>query len=461
MGERVSLLNVVRQSLRLDIGWVNYHWGRFPDYYLKLLAHLFKRPGIPRELIRHTAKGLRSTAHRVIRKRFPRQDSRVLFFVDSINQWRAVKSIKEKTEDAIFWVDGKWEGELFFPGDLARLVSLLYLPLILWEALRKSPRFQPWTLKYSLSGYLNAYGYFLVGALIMRRHKPKALVLANDFGPETRALLFAAKYLKIPTFYVQHAPVTSDFPPLEVDHALLDGTLARDHYAVKNPDCKIHLVGMARRASTARRFDTPPLRTNRLGLACNDFDSRETIEFLLEELSREVPELKVVVRPHPSEWRRFSMYRSVAQKWNAEYSDPVVESSWDYLERLDFLVAGNSGISLEAAFLGVISLQHEKLTSGWDHYGYQAAGIVRCIKTASEIRPLFDAWDEIRHQLSSALTQCDATFGTAHDGRSPEISAGIITRVARGEALPTDGGFFFQPREPYRSHGDLPGPSSH
>ena len=43
----------------------------------------------------------------------------------------------------------------------------------------------------------------------------------------------AAKQLSIKTAYVQHAPVTREFPPLEVDLALLDGPVSVERYAIK------------------------------------------------------------------------------------------------------------------------------------------------------------------------------------------------------------------------------------
>src|SRR5690606_18182252 len=54
-------------------------------------------------------------------------------------------------------------------------------------------------------------------------YKPKNIFFSNDHTPAARALLIAAKDLSIKTIYLQHAAVSTIFPPLNFSLSLLDG----------------------------------------------------------------------------------------------------------------------------------------------------------------------------------------------------------------------------------------------
>lgn len=421
----------LKRAFRLDIAWTCYLWGTVPDYSKNLLGHLHKRRGLFWELAKHVVKMLRSFRNRFLVRVKPRNPPEVLFFIGSINHFRAVKPVRERTVNGALWVDTRVDGDCFFPGDLARFVGLLFLPYVYYQGWRRSPRIQRWTIPYSLSGYLDAYGYFVAGLMSLQRLRPKALVLSNDHGPQTRALLAAAHELGIATFYIQHAPVTADFPPLEFQYALLDGADAQRKYRVKNPQCQIHLVGMARRTSTSHLIAAKRFRTNanRLGVALNDFNSMESLETLLQEIRLELPEIEIHIRPHPANWMGFKAFRALAHKYRAHYSDPSTESSWEFLQKLDFIIGGNSGILLEAAFSGVIPLQHASLAKGLDHYGYQRAGVVRPIQSAAEIRELKQSASQVLEELLLVLREFDATFGTDRDGQAAEIAAEVVNRA--------------------------------
>lgn len=425
-----AILSLFSRTLFLDLGWVNYLWGVKPEFAHDQFQYQIIHVGIPAQLVKHVGKTLRS-----LRWRFQHRGRRagtpeILFYVNTINQARAVMPVQAKTRNSALWVDVKMEGELFFPSDLAHFFGFLSLPWALFQVVRRGSSMEKWTLRFALTDYLDTYGYYFVGSLWLKKLRPRVIVIASDHSAPNRALMKAAMDLGIRTVYIQHAPVTADFPPLEFDIALLEGAISQERYAVKNQACQIHLVGMARRVCSGDTYRKKAGRESvqKLGVAFNDFDSQETIESLLLEIKRELPEAEIVLRPHPGDWSRFAAFRELAARLGLIFSDPKAQTSWQFLESLDLLVGGNSGILLEAAFLGVIPLQHKFLTKGYDHYGYQNTGVVYPIQSMADVKALKPV--QVREGLTAGLQKFDSTFGTEWDGKSAELAAGILERSA-------------------------------
>ena len=423
-----STVELLKECLALDIGWINYFLGANPDYSRKYIIQQYKRKGLTYEIVRQVYRICRSFRNRFIRRQAEAKNYEILFFADSLNQFRAIRPVKERTIHAALWVDGNFPGELYFPADLARIISFLFLPLVFFQVHRKGSKIQRWTLAYGLSDYLDAYGYFLVGVVFLKKLKPKALVLSNDHGAQPRALMLAARLLSIPTVYLQHADVTSGFPPLEFDYALLEGTNALRKYAVKNSQCQIFLVGMARR--TLKKEVREASLYSRLGVAVNHFDSSERIHSILSEIKDALPDMELVLRPHPNDRGRFQSLRNLCSAFGIRYSDPVVELPWQFLKHLDFVVAGNSAIVLEAALAGVVPLQHELLlqVQGYDYYGFNEYGIVRNIYSATEIKVLRENIMQVRQEVARRLDGYDITYGTNLDGKAAELAASVLNQ---------------------------------
>ena len=127
----------------------------------------------------------------------------------------------------------------------------------------------------------------------MKKLKPKAIIFANDHIIKHRALLLASKSLGIKNFYLQHASITKEYPPLKFDFALLEGKDALDKYM----DCgevssEIKFVGMPKFDDFAKyKKDKKRSKIRTIGIATNPFDDFKYVNLLIEKLNNDFEQL--------------------------------------------------------------------------------------------------------------------------------------------------------------------------
>ena len=199
--------------------------------------------------------------------------------------------------------------------------------------------------------YFDSLGILEESERILKKYKPKKVVFANDHNPYQVALRIKAQKLKILTFYVQHACVGMNMPPLEFDVSFLDGLDAYNKYKkIGDIKGKIELTGVIRAHSKKLKVNTNK-KVKRIGIALNKYDKiddvKKTIDKILE--IKEVQEIHI--RLHPGDSRTL-IYNSEKIK----YSDSKKEISFKFLEKIDLLIAGDSSIHLDAAILNVVPL---------------------------------------------------------------------------------------------------------
>ena len=89
-------------------------------------------------------------------------------------------------------------------------------------------------IKSFFSIYCQSYTHLVFFASILLKlssnDKLKLVVLSNDHSSINRCLRLACEVLNIETLYMQHASVSTLFPPLQFDYALLDGEVAYETY---------------------------------------------------------------------------------------------------------------------------------------------------------------------------------------------------------------------------------------
>ena len=345
-------------------------------------------------------------------------------YVVSANNYEALKFIQEARPDAVLVAgQGKHLGR--YGGVVNRLSlrrKILYYgqyPAALWGLRRRvgsrATRF------FDLVFY--AIGYYEVYRRALRHYRPRAVVFANDHNDDARALLLACRAEGVPTAYVQHASVSTNFPPLGFDLSLLEGQDALDKYRQCGPvRGRVALVGMPKAdAFLSQRNAEPTVR--RVAVACNLLDGLPAVADTLAYLLRELPDLTFTLRPHPGDRRDFGPLHQALPR--LRWSDPHRENVFEFLQQHDALVAADTSTHLEATLLNVASVYYRFSPTPTlaDYYGYAAHGLSEWAHSLPELAAALERL--ARHKppdLYRRASYYNATLGTPDEGRSRALA---------------------------------------
>ena len=266
-----------------------------------------------------------------------------------------------------------------------------------------------------------AIGYYEVYVRALRHYRPRAIVFANDHNDDARALLLAARTCGVPTAYVQHASVSTYFPPLGFDLNLLEGQDALDKYQQCGPiRGRVELVGMPKADAFLSQRNTEP-QVRRVGIATNLLDDSKAIQTTLNYLLQEFPTLVFTFRAHPSDTRDFGFLRQHPQ---LQVSDARRENVFEFLQKQDALIAADTSTHLEATLLNLASIYYRFGTNVVtnDYYGYVAHGLIERADTLPELALLLRRYE--LHKSSTLYQRAayyNSTISTIDEGRSQRL----------------------------------------
>jgi hypothetical protein len=273
-----------------------------------------------------------------------------------------------------------------------------------------------------------ALGYYEVYRRALRHYRPQAVVFANDHNDDARALLLACRAEGVPTAYVQHASVSTNFPPLGFDLSLLEGQDALDKYRQCGPvRGQVQLVGMPKADAFLAQRNTAP-QVHRVAVACNLLDELPALADTLAYLLRELPALTFTLRPHPGDRRDFSGLRQTLP--GLQWSDPQQENVFQFLQTHDALVAADTSTHLEATLLNVASVYYRFSPTPTlaDYYGYAAQGLSEWAHTLPELAAALGRLAQHKPlDLYRRATYYNATLGTPNEGHSRELAVRRLT----------------------------------
>ena len=353
---------------------------------------------------------------------------KVWLYVVSANNYDALAFLAEARPDAVL-VAGQAKHIGRYNAVVNRLSlrrKLLYywqFPGALWGLWRQVGR--PALRFFDFVFY--AIGYYEVYRRALRQYRPRAVVFSNDHNDDTRSLLLACRAEGVPTAYVQHASVSTNFPPLGFDLSLLEGQDALDKYRLCGPVAgRVELVGMPKADAYLNKKNTAPA-VRRVGLACNIHDPLPALTDTLVYLMRELPELTFTLRPHPSDGRDFGPLRQLLPA--LQWSDARQENVFDFLLRQDALVAADTSTHLEATLLNVASVYFRfaanPLTD--DYYGYAARGLVQRADTPAALAAALRRYAHHKPaDLYLRAAYYNATLGTPDEGRSQARAIALL-----------------------------------
>lgn len=297
--------------------------------------------------------------------------------------------------------------------------------------------------RYCISSFLRTYPYLAYFYRVLKETTPEYVVVANDHNPPYRCLLSTATMLGIKTVYMQHASVSKLFPALKVNYAFLDGQFALEIYQ----ECELNqrktsstpqpptviLTGQKKtlNASVLKR------KSPTIGLAINTLDDISAIINFVEQLKTAGHE--ICIRWHPGQPHQdIRQIRSALQNESKMlFSNPKDEAVGQFLEKIDWLIAGNSSIHLEAALSGVAPIYFEiSPKDNPDYYGYANTGLSRMAESVEDVLKLVNESPECNKPSVNVMRYYSATYLTEWEGKEGELVAECLVRLSRNETLP-------------------------
>lgn len=213
-----------------------------------------------------------------------------------------------------------------------------------------------------------------------KARRPKLVCVANDHAPMPLAAASVARLLKIPTCYVQHAPVTVYFPPLNFDLALLFDRMSYDNYKKigqeRNQPIKGRVIFFA---PFDRDFCWPRLHSEKVSVGiCLSFLTDNTeLRQLMDLLKINTVVSSIVVRQHP---RSKADYSKILDhpKVTLQGQNETLDS---FINTVSLALVPSSGVAIELMHSGCPTFYVPGLDRlSDDYYGFVRQGVL----------PLFD-----------------------------------------------------------------------
>jgi hypothetical protein len=202
------------------------------------------------------------------------------------------------------------------------------------------------------------------------------IILANDHNPIQRALVLRAKLFNIKSFYFQHAQVSKYFPPLIFDVAFLDGQHAVDTYSkIGNTSTTLEVIGKDYSINAKKNTNI-----QKLGIAINPVDNMVFIESLITYLNKNHDYISVILRPHPR------MKNRIILKGKYNIHNPRKYDTLNFFNQIDYMIAGDSSIHIEAILYGLSSGYFHSNNSGFfDYYGFLKHNLIDGFSDPAEL----------------------------------------------------------------------------
>ena len=254
-----------------------------------------------------------------------------------------------------------------------------------WREYLKSSAEDRSIISNELATFWRSYGDYDLVKLWVRRSSIKRFIVASDISPLMRAGLIACNDSNVTTAYIQHAAVTEKFPPLISTFSFLDGEDSLEKYKLnKTINSNVYLIGGARfdLAKPAQEIDT--IKT--VGIALTMRDEKDCWEQLIQLILNGFPNYKIVLRPHPRmEKETIKLY---CERMRIEYSDPLNENSFSFLNHIGLLIANETSTHLDAMIMHRPTVLYTGLSTiaMRDHYGMINRGLLKYCSSFEELR---------------------------------------------------------------------------
>ncbi len=355
-------------------------------------------------------------------------------YIVGTNNYNTIEFLQNDIKDTVFVTPFKYKNP-------KAIIHKVVFPLRILHLLKNLPSFfslindksrpankRVWDVVFKSLGLVESAKWLL------EKYKPANIIFANDHTLEVRALLLAANKLNIPTFYIQHACVRDDFPPLKFDHNLLEGTCAKDIYATTGPiRGTVKLIGIPRMDQYIKNKNTAPF-VRSIGICSNMLDDTKQIEKITHEVCKAFPNVKVSYRPHPSDNRSLDIPAD-----QISFSNSNKETAFQFLQRQDLIIAADTSIHYEAVMLNVFSIYYrfgDESRKG-DLYLFCKNGISIPAINTTEVIKIITPLTKKKPNISDKAKYYNAALGNEMEGHSAKVAGEYIKQIIQGNALLT------------------------
>ena len=334
-----------------------------------------------------------------------------LAFVNSKNQHSAFQSLSDKISIQIIGFEYKNYNVKSLNLNLISFFYLVFFIITNFKNLRKL------THKKYHYHQLKALLYALIIIDEIDISNIKNVFIANDHHSYTRILLYFRTLNNFQIIYKQHAQVSSLFPPLDWDHAILDGDVAFEKYknigVVKS---KIWISGNDKTESLISARGQ--FNFNKIGVAINSLDDVCQLIQYLNQLYDKHKIDSFLIRMHPSMKKNNHFVRNLSQgdmKFGIVFHTGDLS---DFLSKVSICIAGASSVLLEAAIAKKLCVQHNFVAREHrDYYGFASEEM-----TISEVKLInLDRtktnWEKLIEIQTKNARRFSATLGTSYEGK--------------------------------------------
>lgn len=321
-------------------------------------------------------------------------------------------------------------------------------------------------IDWYFSRFCLSHAYLLAFVKVFQQISPKLILMSNDHNVANRCALFAAKYYNIKTIYIQHASVSSLFPPLEFDYALLDGEKAYQTYrecffheegltniTTKNAEnCEVLLTGQKKQVQVKK--ESKKLKT-KVGIAVNRLDDFSSVQVVSKKFSKAGYEVLIRTHPYQDEIFVTQLKELSARDKSIALCDPELQGVSDFFSSIDMLIAGNTSIHLEASIAGIrtfyLEMSEDVLIP--DYYGYVKLGLSCLLEPNFEPKKVVSSLEKSLPARDKVIQKFSSTYGTKWQFHEGVLVRDILEAILQNRSL----GELFEERKSdcYKSVGYL------
>ncbi|MBF4986190.1 hypothetical protein FNJ87_18340 [Nonlabens mediterrranea] len=193
-------------------------------------------------------------------------------------------------------------------------------------------------LRLNLIRVLKVTGFSNLEKKIISTHKFHKIIQFNDHSPESLYMVKLCEENRVTSVYVQHAPVSSEFPALYHNENYLFSEDSFNKYSIVHDRIKTH-IRFDIRFLKGLNYKGVEKNKNKILLCPNLLDDILVVQSTAYELIK--LKFEVVIRMHPADSRKLN--KDLHQSSNIDV--------WKDLATSNIVVTNESAIPLEAIFL--------------------------------------------------------------------------------------------------------------
>lgn len=422
-------LSLFRKASQLDIFDLNYEFSSEALKTGDLSVSGSYHPGLFIRMLSFGWHMFRAFLDMLFLKSSPVPEQAIVFWALSKNEADSMKPIASRVGNG-YLINRADQERRCFPWFGAYAISILYWPLVMAEFLR-SNGYRRGSFAHGFDHYWIIYGLYITSKIWIRSLRPRAMIFSNLLFSYGRVLHKAAREEGVICVYMQHASLMANMPTFNCDYVLLEGRDSLEKAAktgIKHG--RFFLVGMPKHDAYISGVNTHGAVFS-IGVCTSGLDSLHIVEKLLALLRQEFPAMKIIVRPHDADGR-IETWRNIARKYLAEFSDSRREIAFDFLKKVDVIVAGDSNILLEAALMNVMPLYCDFPKKHLDWYGFERNGLVAYFSEPQQVCHCIEEISRSKPSVRAKAKLYCATVGTPYDGHSGELAAALIQSLVSG-----------------------------